>query len=82
MTNHLHAVAMVLLLVLSPIASAAQDAGAKPDTKPQPKAKPADEGAKVTNGKLIYQGDPLTRHYRGGVLVGVAFPVYFKMAFQ
>jgi hypothetical protein len=42
------------------------------------------DGFPVTdsNGKLIYQGSPLTRHYRGGVLIGVAFPVYFKTAFQ
>jgi hypothetical protein len=35
-----------------------------------------------TTGKLIYQGSPLTTHYRGGALIGVAFPVYFKSVFQ
>lgn len=42
------------------------------------------DGLPVTdvNGKLIYQGDPLTVHYRGGVVIGVAFPIYFKNVFQ
>ena len=44
--NHMHAAAMVLLLILSPVVAAAQDPGAKPDSKPQSKPKPADEGGK------------------------------------
>jgi hypothetical protein len=38
------------------------------------------DGFPVTDptGKLIYQGDPLTVHYRGGVIFGVSFPIYFK----
>ena len=33
------------------------------------------------DGKLIYNGNPLTVHYRGSTLVGVSIPVYFKTAF-
>jgi len=34
-----------------------------------------------TSGKLIYQGDPVTVHYRGGVVLGVSIPLYFKSVF-
>lgn len=42
------------------------------------------DGFPVTdaNGKLIYQGSPTTVHYRGGAVVGVAFPLHFASAFK
>lgn len=42
------------------------------------------DGFPVTdsNGKLIYQGNPLTVHYRGGVVFGVSIPVYFGSVFK
>jgi hypothetical protein len=33
-------------------------------------------------GKLIYQGNPLTVHYRGGVVFGVSIPIYFGSVFK
>ena len=41
------------------------------------------DGFPVTDssGRLIYQGDPLTVHYRGGVVFGVSVPIYFKSVF-
>ena len=32
--------------------------------------------------KLSYQGNPLTIHYRGGVIVGVSIPIYFGSVFK
>jgi hypothetical protein len=42
------------------------------------------DGFPVTDptGKLIYAGDPLTVHYRGGVLLGVSIPIYFSSVFK
>ena len=42
------------------------------------------DGFPVTdaNGKLIYAGSPTTVHYRGGAVVGVAFPLHFASAFK
>jgi hypothetical protein len=38
------------------------------------------DGFPVTDsiGKLIYPGDPLTVHYRGSMVFGVSFPIYFR----
>ncbi len=42
------------------------------------------DGFSVTDstGKLIYQGNPLTVHYRGGAVFGVSIPVNFKSVFK
>jgi hypothetical protein len=42
------------------------------------------DGFPVTDptGKLIYQGNPLTVHYRGGAVFGVSFPIYFRSSFK
>jgi hypothetical protein len=38
------------------------------------------DGFPITDptGKLIYPGNPLTVHYRGGAVFGVSFPIYFR----
>lgn len=45
-------------------------------------ARNAFDGFPLTDSadKLIYPGEPLTVHYRGSVLIGVSFPVYFRSA--
>ncbi len=42
------------------------------------------DGFPVTDptGKLIYAGNPLTVHYRGGVVLGVSIPIYFSSVFK
>jgi hypothetical protein len=42
------------------------------------------DGFPVTDasGKLIYQGNPLSVHYRGGAVFGVSFPIYFHSYFR
>jgi hypothetical protein len=41
------------------------------------------DGFPVTDagGKLIYQGNPLTVHYRNGLVLGISIPLYFKSLF-
>lgn len=36
----------------------------------------------VQTGALIYQGNALATHYRGGVVFGVSFPISFKSIFK
>ena len=47
-------------------------------------AQNAFDGFPVTDptGKLIYQGNPLTVYYRGGVIFGVSIPIYFGSVFK
>lgn len=47
-------------------------------------SKNAFDGFPLTDGSgvLIYKGSPLEVHYRGGVVVGVAFPFDFKSSFS
>ena len=47
-------------------------------------AQNAFDGFPVTDpsGKLIYQGNPLTIHYHGGVVFGVSVPIYFGSVFK
>ncbi len=47
-------------------------------------AQHAFDGFPVTDpsGRLIYQGNPLTIHYRGGVIFGVSVPIYFGSVFK
>jgi hypothetical protein len=42
------------------------------------------DGFPVTDptGKLIYAGNPVTVHYRTGVMLGVSFPIYFSSVFK
>ncbi len=35
-----------------------------------------------STGRLIYQGNPLTIHYRGGVVFGISMPIYFGSVFK
>jgi len=42
------------------------------------------DGFPVTDptGKLIYAGNPVTVHYRTGVMLGVSIPIYFSSVFR